>query len=412
MNLSVFIAKRIAFSNTKATFSKFIIRLATLATALSVAIMIIAVAIVLGFKSTIKNKLYEFWGSIQIAPYIPDPTSLSLSEPFDADPQLVAKIKLINGVTDIQPFALRPGILNTGQTMQGIQLKGIESTYPLNTNAGTTYTGQGIKFVSNGYSQEVMLPQTMCNKLNASIGDTLTLIFVDAAQEHPRIRKLKINGTYNTGIENIDQAFVLCDINLLRRLSNWTEHSINGYQISLANPEDADSISHQIYQQLLQPPMQAIPLHKVYPSLIAWLSLMDTNAWLILGIMAIVAVINLATALLIFVLERTNMIGIIKALGMSSAAIQKIFLYHAALVAIKGVLWGSILGVACCLLQQYTHFITLDETAYYMSYAPIQLVAWHVLAIDIGTILFCFFILIIPALLVNRINIVKAIRFK
>jgi lipoprotein-releasing system permease protein len=213
-------------------------------------------------------------------------------------------------------------------------------------------------------------------------------------------------------MEEIDNTFSFCDIRLLRRISNWDSNAINGYQISISDYSEADTVAEHIYQKYLDPPMSRTTMQELYPNIFNWLGLMNTNAYIILAIMAIVAVINMATALLIFIMERTNMIGTLKALGMASQSMQKIFLYHAATVAFKGIFIGTVFGVGLCLLQYHTHFITMDESAYYMQYAPVKLIPWHVVLIDLGTMVFCTAIMLLPALMVKSISIVKALRFK
>lgn len=384
-----------------------------MATALSVAIMIIAVAVVFGFKETIKDKIFVFWGHIQVAPFNPNPgTSLIAPEPFTYSTALVKEIKSEPEVTAVHPFALKAAILNTGNVMQGIRLKGVDQDYNWKSNGAITFTGNTPDFKDTTYAHQIVVSQTIMDKLDRKIGDTVQVFFIDPEQDFPRVRKLKICGTFHTGMEEIDNTFSFCDIRLLRRISNWDSNAINGYQISIRDYQRADTVAEHIYRKYLDPPMSRTTMQELYPNIFNWLGLMNTNAYVILAIMAVVAVINMATALLIFIMERTNMIGTLKALGMASGSMQKIFLYHAANVALKGILIGTLFGVGFCLLQYYTHFITMDESAYYMQYAPVKLVAWQVVLIDLGTMAFCTLIMLLPVLMVKSISIVKALRFK
>lgn len=411
LNLAYFISKRIS-TNKQSSFSRFIIRLATIATALSVAVMIIAVATVLGFKQTIKDKLFVFWGEIQIAPFNPNPSTIISPEPFEYNAALVKQIKSVPGVVSVHPFAVKAAILNSGTLMQGIKLKGVDSTYDWQSNNAIRFEGKHPDFKDTDYGHQLVLSQTVLNKINKKTGDTLTVWFINPEQEFPRVRKLQISGTYHTGMEEIDNNFSFCDIRLLRRVSNWQATDINGYQVAIKDYKQSDSVAEHIYQKYLTPPMDRTTMQELYPNIYNWLGLMNTNAYIILFIMAIVAIINMATALLIFIMERTNMIGTLKAIGMSDRKLQQIFMYHAAQVSIKGVLFGTIFGVGFCLLQQYTHFIKLDETAYYMQYAPIKLISWHVILIDIATLIICVISMLLPVLMVKSISIVKALRFK
>jgi lipoprotein-releasing system permease protein len=411
LNLPFYIARRIS-SNRKASFSRFIIRLATVATALSVAVMIIAVAIVFGFKETIKDKLFVFWGEIQVAPFNPNPSTIISPAPFQYNATLKNKIAAEPEVLAVYPFAVKAAILNSGTLMQGIKLKGVDSNYDWKSNHAITFSGNIPDFKDTEYAHQLVLSQTILDKINKKIGDTLSVWFIDPEQEFPRVRRLQISGTYHTGMAEIDDNFSLCDIRLLQRISNWTGNDINGYQIMIKDYQQSDSVAEHIYQKYLQPPMDRTTMQDLYPNIYNWLGLMNTNAYIILFIMAIVAIINMATALLIFIMERTNMIGTLKAIGMQESGLEKIFMYHAANVAFKGILFGTLFGVGFCLLQQYTHFIKLDETAYYMQYAPVKLVAWQVVLIDAGTLLICVLSMLLPVLMVKSISIVKALRFK
>ncbi len=411
MNLPFFIARRIA-SNRKASFSRFITRLATTATTLSVAIMIVAVAVVFGFKETIKDKMFVFWGHIQVAPYNPNPASIIAPVPIPYDATLAARIRTVPGVSQVYPFAIKPVILSTNGLMEGLKLKGVDRSYNWQSNDAITFAGKPVDFTDTAYAQQIVVSQSTLEKMNLKTGDSLIAYFVDPDQEFPRVRKLQICGTYHTGMEEVDRNFALCDIKLLRRISNWEANAINGYQIAVRDYKMAGSIADNIYRSYLEPPMSRTTIQELYPNIFNWLGLMNTNAYIILAIMAVVAVINMATALLIFIMERTNMIGTLKALGMPSGAMQQIFVYHALNVALKGVLLGTLLGVGICLLQQYTHFISLDESSYYMSYAPVQLVSWHVLLIDLAALGFFALVMLLPSLMVRSISIVKALRFK
>jgi lipoprotein-releasing system permease protein len=356
--------------------------------------------------------MFIFWGHIQIAPFNPNPSSIISPNPFEYDHALLQKMQKEPGVKAVYPFAVKAGILNTGSLMEGIKLKGVDEHYNWESNEAISFTGGKLNFADTAYAHQIIVSQTSMDKLSLKIGDTVLVYFIDPEQERPRLRKLQICGTFHTGMEEIDNNFCFCDIRLLRRISNWGPNAINGYQVSIDNYHQSDSIANRIYHKYLDPPITRTTMQELYPNVFNWLELMNTNAYIILIIMAVVAVINMSTALLIFIMERTNMIGTLKALGMPSGKMQQIFLFHAGNVALKGILLGTLLGVGFCLLQYYTHFISMDESAYYMQYAPVKLVGWHVLLIDAGTLLFCVLVMLLPALMVKSINIVKALRFK
>lgn len=411
MNLPYFIAKRIARTE-KATFSRFITRLSVVATALSVAVMIIAVAVVEGFKGTIQDKIFVFWGHFHVAVASPNPSSVIGPEPIDYDPQLVQKIARQPGVTALYPFAVKPAIISNGEQIEGIKLKGVDRNYPFKSSGGITFTAEPIRFSDSSYDRQIIVSTQTLQQLNRKTGDSVLVYFVDVAQGVPSIRKLQIAGTFHTGVDEIDQAFALCDIRMLRRVSNWNNNAIQGYQVVVSDYRQADSIAWKIYQQYLDPPLTYNTIGDIYPDLYNWLSLIDVNTQVIILIMSLVAIINIATALLIFIMERTNMVGVLKALGMNNEKLWLIFLHHASRVAIKGILIGALIGVGFCLLQQYTQVIQLNESTYYIRYVPIKLIGWEVAAIITGTFAFCIITLTIPALLVRKINTVRALHFK
>lgn len=389
-----------------------IIRLATLATALSVAVMIISLAVVLGFKATIKDKMFVFWGNIQIAPYSANPSSILSPNPFEYSPILANQMKQEPGVSSVAPYVLKPAIIQAGNIMEGIKIKGVNKDYELKSNSAISFSGSGIHFEKDSYSQQIILSKTTLERINKKIGDSILVYFINPQQDFPRVRKLQISGIYHTGMEEIDKNFAFSDIRLIQRISNWNENEINGYQLGINNYKNANKIANDIYKKYLEPPMSRSTMQDIYPNIFSWLDLMNRNTYIILIIMSIVAVINLSTALLIFILERTNMVGVLKTLGMPMKKIQNIFLFHSAFIAFKGIFWGTIIGVGFCLIQDYTHVVPLPESAYYMQYVPIELIPWQVLAIDIGVLIFCLIILTIPNLIIRRINIIKTLRFK
>lgn len=375
--------------------------------------MIISMAVVSGFKSTIRDKMFVFWGQIEITPFNANPSYLVNPDPISYNDTLVKEIRQVHDIRSIHPFILKPAILHAENgTMEGLKLKGISPGYPLKSNVIISFDGQSINFKTAAYSKDIILSQTTLNRLKAKVGDTLLAFFLNPDQQFPRVRKLNIVGTYHTGMSEVDQAFALCDIRLLRRISNWDSIAINGYQVSVNDYKKADAIGKEIYKTCLKPPLYTSTMEDIYPNIYGWLGLMDTNAYIILIIMAVVSVINLSTALLIFILERTNMSGILKSMGMPQSKLQGIFLYHATMIAFKGIVFGTISGLAFCLLQQYFPFIHLDESAYYMKNMPIRIIAWQVILIDIGTLVFCLVFMLLPSLFVRRISLIKAIRFR
>lgn len=411
LNLPLFIAKRIA-QNKQASFSKFVLRLATIATALSVTVMVVAVCVVLGFKTKIRDKMFVFWGHAQVTLFQPDPSNMVGDAPFIKDEGLIQKIRKTEGVTAVYPYVLKAAIIKAEKGLEGLKLKGIEPGYPLESSDAIHFEGQPISFSRESYSNDIILSQATLNRLELSIGNAVIVYFFRADQSAPIVRKLNIVGTYHTGMEEVDKTFAFCDAQLLRSVNGWSNLDISAMQIAVKDYRKAEDIAHHIYKEHLNPPQSIATIKDIYPFIFSWLDFQNVNAALILIIMAVVAAINMATGLLIYILERTSMIGILKTLGMSHSNIQRIFLYQAAVIAIKGIIWGNAIGLALCLIQQYYPILQLDETVYYMKAAPV-LIDWpSILLIDLGTFVFCVLLMMLPALIVRSINIVQALRFK
>ncbi|WP_119078819.1 ABC transporter permease [Chitinophaga alhagiae] len=406
MRVSLFIAGRIAF-NRFSSFSKFIINIAMIATAFSVAVMIMATALINGFQQVISDKIFSFWGHMHITQYQVNAGPLAEQVPFMADSALEAGIRALPGVKKVDEFATKSVIVKKDKETEGMIFKGIA---PGNEPAFLE-EGRPIRFTDSGYSSEIIVSANTAALLQLQLNDAVVVYFVRGDGLPPRARKLTVCGIYKTGIEEYDKAYLIGDIGLVRRLNDWEPGEIGGYEVFLDNYRLIDSARSGI-GDLLPDELALRSMQEVYPNIFDWLGLQNKNETIILVIMTIVAVINMITAILILILERTNMVGILKALGMRNGAIQGIFIYQAGYIVLAGILIGNVLGIGLALLQQYTGFFKLPEESYYMTVAPIAIQWWKVLLINGGTLLICVLILLIPSLLVRRIVPVRAIQFK
>ncbi len=409
VNLPFFLARRYLLRQ-KGTFSSFIIRLAMISTALSVAVMLLAVAFITGFKYEIREKLFSFWGHVLITPFNVNANTIVSPVPIEYDTALAAHIRKLPHVTQVAPWAARPAILQANGTMEGIKLKGVAESFRLSPRI--SLTGQKINYSDTSYSKEILLSRTTANRLRLKAGDYLQLYFLEPGATTPRIRKVKLAGVFHTGMDEIDKDYGICDLRLLQRINSWAPTEINGYQIDLSAEEFADSVSSHIFYNLLEAPLTANTMREIYINIFDWLQLQDLNAQIVLAIMAIVAIINLAVALLILIVEQARMVGVLKSLGMGNRKLQQIFLYYAGMIALSGIIIGNLVGVGIAVLQQQTQFIALNESVYYMQYVPVRLTLWQVLAIDAATLLICLLIMLLPTLFVRRINVAKVIQFK
>ncbi|XZF13633.1 ABC transporter permease [Chitinophagaceae bacterium MMS25-I14] len=409
MNVPFFIARRYLLKQ-KGAFSAFIIRLAIMATALSVAVMVLAIAFITGFKFSIQEKLFSFWGQVHVVPYSTNPSSLLSSSPIKENPALIQRISKLPHVTQMASYAVRPAIVQAHGHMEGVKLKGIRNGYHF--SEGINFTGKPIDYSDSAYARQVILSQTTADRLNIQGGDSIILCVLEPGATFPRLRKVRVAGTFHTGMEEIDHDFAICDLRLLQRISNWTPDDISGYQVDVDNLKLTDTISEQIRLQYIEPPLTTQTTKDIFPNIFDWLDLQDVNAQIILSIMAIVAVINLAVALMILIVEHARMVGILKAQGMGQSSMQQVFLYHAALIATIGILLGNILSLGFCWLQKHYGILTLSESTYYMKQVPVRIMWWQVVLIDVATLILCVLCMWLPSLYIRRIQPARVLQFK
>ncbi len=412
MDVAVFIAKRIAF-NSQQSFSRFIIRLAITATTVSVAAMIITLAFVNGFQQTVSQKVFSFWGHVRLQQYEANKALVAEETPLDKNDSIVTFIKGIEGIATVQSFATKSAVLQQQTNIEGVLFKGVEKGYDFGHLKNFLQAGRWPNFNDSLYSRDIIISQPMADQMQIKLNDTIKIHFIDAAGGKSNFRRLTVSGIYKTGIEEYDKLFAIGDLRLIQRLNNWQPNQIGGYEIYLDDYKKMDEINKYILDKNIIPSNWiSKTVKEVYPNIFDWLGIQDVNRDVIIVIMAIVAIINLITCLLILVLERTRMVGILKAIGSTDGTIQRIFLFNATYITVIGVVSGLFFGLGICLLQQATGFIKLDETAYYVSTAPIKLIWWQIVIVCLGTIIVCFLSLIIPTLLVRTVKPVKAIQFR
>ena len=369
--------------------------------------MILAVAVMKGFKTEIREKIRGFSGDIILIKY--DINSSIENSPFILSPDTLQRIKRSPEVSYAHPYAIKPGIINTQNEVEGVFFKGIDKSFDWGFFEKILVEGKVINFADTLESKkQILVSRYIANRLRLKVGDDFIMYFV---QESPRRRKFNIVGIYDLGVEEVDKAYVIGDLSIIKRLNNWKNNEVGGYEIRVKDFNELEQTVGRISDNVSFK-LRAYPVTEWYNVIFDWLSLLDVNTQVILILMLAVAVINMISALLIIILERTNMIGIIKALGSSNWSIQKIFLSNAAYLIGLGLLLGNILGVGLGLLQTYTHFFQLDQASYYMAFVPVQIEWMDIVLLNAGTLIVCLLVLIIPSMLVSRISPVKAIAFK
>jgi len=432
LNLPLFIARRTAFSGGNA-FSRVILRIGIAAVSLSVAVMIGATALIAGFKQEISRKIFEFWGHIHItganSSFSFEPSPVYKYQDFYPALDTVRSIDYMapgtflgfetgedremrsrGGVRHIQAFAHKPGIMKTKTAMEGILMKGVGADYDWGNLKPYLLEGQPFNPKDSTASREVIISRQTADRMQLKVGDKFIAHFV---KENEQLRRaFSVCGIYKTGLEEYDRKFALCDLRHVQDLLGWPADSVAGFEVWLDDLRDLDVYNAYIYQEVVPPELLSESIRDKFPAIFEWLQLQDYNEVVILGLMIAVAIINMITALLVLVLERTNMIGVLKALGETNRRIRRIFVYHAAVIAIRGMFWGNLLGLGFCWLQDRFHFIRLNEADYYIAYAPVQLNWWAVLGLNAGTLAIVLLFLLVPSFVISRVNPVQAIRFK
>jgi lipoprotein-releasing system permease protein len=432
LNLPFYIARRIAFSPGK-HFSRIIIRIAIIAVSLSVAVMIATTALIAGFKSEISRKIFEFWGHIHISDTAYslsfEPQPISIQQAFYPSLDTVRRIQYTKketilgfqtgrevemqsagGIRHIEVFAHKPGIIRTKTAMEGILLKGIGRDFDWNNLKPYLLEGSPINLLDTTPSRNIIISRQTADRLQVGVGDKFVVHFVKGGDQLRRM--FQIAGIYKTGLEEYDRKFALCDIRTVQELLGWKPDQVAGFEIWLDDLHDLELYNQYIYNEVLPGDLLCVTIREKFPAIFEWLQLQDYNEVVILSLMLAVAIINMITALLVLVLERTTMIGILKALGESDRKIRRIFLYYAAVITISGMFWGNLIGLGFCYLEDTFHFIHLNEADYYLSYAPVKIQWLPVLGVNLGTLAITLVFLILPSFAVSKIAPVRVIQFK
>jgi lipoprotein-releasing system permease protein len=411
LRLSAFIAKKVAF-NKQQSFSGFITKLSIAATALSVATMLIALAIIYGFQGTVANKVFSFWGHIRVRAYEASKATIAEESFIYKNDTVEQQIAAVSNIKSINPFATKSAILSTKNEFDGLLLKGVEKSFDTASFQKFITKGRWMQFNDSTFSKDVLVSNSIANSLKITVGDKINVYFFDKESEKTRAKNVTVCGLFKTDIEEYYKNFFIGDLDLIRYLNFWDSSQIGGYEIFLNDLKQLEKTNTTINNNI-DTKWQSKTIKEEYPNIFDWLKLLDTNKYVLLVIMSIVAAINLITCLIILVLERIKMIGILKALGSLDSSIRSIFIYHTLYIAALGISIGALLGWGLCFLQQQTGILKLNNAeAYSISVVPIEIMWWHIPLVCLGTLALCAFVLTIPAFIINKIKPVEAIRFK
>ena len=409
MNVAAFIARRIAF-NRQRSFSRFIIRLAIAATVISVAAMLVTLAFTNGFQYAVGQKVFNLWGHIQVQHFPPSGGPLAEELPIEKSDTVVRILRSNKDVRTVQAYATKNAVIRGKEGIEYVLLKGVERDYDFSNLQGFLKSGRWPRFADSGYSNEIALSSYTADQLKLKTGDRVLVYFIQA-EGQPRVRPVIVSGIFKTGIEDYDKIIAIGDLKLIQRLNNWKANEIGGYELFTTDYRNADRVDSVVFSQLPQTWGSRTTVETT-PNIFQWLDLQNTTIVLVLIIMIVVATLNLVTCLIILVLERTRMIGILKAVGTPNFSIQRIFLYQGSYITVFGLVLGNIAGLLICWLQDRYGFVHLREEAYFISKAVVKLEWWHIVLVNAGTFVICFLVLMIPTIVVRRMQPARAIQFR
>jgi lipoprotein-releasing system permease protein len=405
VNYELFIARRI-IKGGKEGFSGPVIRISVISVALGLAVMMVAVAIVTGFQQQIRDKITGFGAHIQIAKF--DSNNSYEYSPISKEQSFYPSLEKEFGVRHIQVFAVKAGIVQTPDQIQGIVLKGVGRDFDWTYFKDKLVSGKTFQSGDTVPNDSVIVSKSLASLLKLKTGDALRTYFI--INNQARGRRFVISGIYNTGLEEFDKLYIFGDIAHIQKLNGWDSTQVSGFEVLVDRFDELNAITEDVYKNIGYD-LDARTIRQMYPQLFEWLDLQDINVIIILVLMVLVSGIAMISTLLILILERSNMIGILKALGARNFSIRQIFLYNAAYIISRGLLWGNLVGLSICLLQKYFGVIHLNEESYFMSVVPININLFHLFLLNAGTLLVCILMLIVPSFIISKILPAKAIRF-
>lgn len=410
MNLEYFIAKRlITAKDYKSSISAPIIKIAISAIAIGIIMMIVSVATGIGLQKKIRDKVSAFNGQIIISNYDNNNSEVT-TVPISKKQDFYPNFKSVPEVSHIQAVASKAGIIRTESAFEGIIFKGVGADYDWNNIKEYIVEGKLPDF-TKALNEDVIISRFLADRLNLKIGDEFNTFFIKEEQgKLPNSRRFKIAAIFNSGFQDFDATYIIGDIRHIQRINKWNEDQIGAFEIFVKDFNEIKTVGNKIYESTSSS-LDTKTIVEKYSYIFDWLQLFDFNIVIILGVMILVATINMVVALLVLILERTQMIGILKSMGANNWSVRKIFLYNAFYLILRGLFWGNLIGISILLIQQQFGVIQLNPENYYVNQAPVYLNWVYILLLNLLTISVCFLVLLIPSYIITKISPVKAIRF-
>ncbi|MBF4465828.1 ABC transporter permease [Flavobacterium sp. LC2016-12] len=410
MNLEYFIAKRlITAKDYKSSISAPIIKIAISAIAIGIIMMLVSVATGIGLQQKIRDKVSAFNGQVIISNYDNNNSEVTLV-PISKKQDFYPNFKSVPEVKHIQAIASKAGIIRTENAFEGIIFKGVGADYDWNNIKEYLVEGRLPDFTKE-LNEEVIISRFLADRLNLKVGDKFNTFFIKEEQgKMPNSRRFKITGIFNSGFQNFDATYIIGDIRHIQKINKWAPDQVGAFEVFVKDFTKIKETGDEVYEQTSST-LDTETIIEKYSYIFDWLQLFDFNIIVILAVMILVATINMVVALLVLILERTQMIGILKALGANNWTVRKIFLYNAFYLIIRGLFWGNLIGISLLLIQQQFGVIHLNPENYYVNVAPVCINWGYIILLNILTVTICFLVLLIPSYIITRISPVKAIRF-
>lgn len=417
MNFELFIARRIIKAKQyKSSVSSPIIKIAILAIALGIVMMLISIAVSIGLQQKIREKVSAFNGHILISKY-DNNNSVGSANPISINQDFYPKFSNVNGIKNVQAVANKAGIIRTDTDFDGIILKGVGKDYDWSFFKEYLIAGKVPNVVGEKENSDVLISEYLAKRLGFALDSVVTTNFIKKDMSKiPNLRRFKVVGIYNSGFQDFDKNIIIADIRHVQRMNRWRKDDngdfaeVGGFEVFINDFSDMELKGNEVYNET-DSFLNVVTIKEKYHEIFDWIKMFDLNTYVIIVVMILISVINMSVMLLVLILEKTKFIGVIKALGANNWSIRKVFLYNASYIVLIGLFWGNLIGLSLLFLQKYFKLFPLNPDNYYVTKVPVYIDIWYIIALNVGTFVLCFLLLLIPSYIITKISPVKAIRF-